>query len=52
MSIERTYCSGVIETPMMAGMRDDIKASLAAGVPFPKRLGHPGEILRSAMPCL
>ena len=27
---------------MMAGMRDDIKASLAAGVPFPKRLGHPG----------
>jgi hypothetical protein len=28
----------------MAGMRDDIKASLAAGVPFPKRLGHPGKI--------
>jgi len=38
-----TIAPGVIETPMMAGMRDDIKASLAAGVPFPKRLGHPEE---------
>ena len=37
--------SGVILTPMMAGMRDDIKESLAAGVPFPKRLGHPGKNL-------
>ena len=30
---------------MMAGMRDDIKASLAQGVPFPKRLGQAGKIL-------
>jgi len=38
-----TIAPGVILTPMMAGMRDDIKESLAAGVPFPKRLGHPEE---------
>lgn len=38
-----TIAPGVIETPMMAGMRDEIKATLAAGVPFPKRLGHPDE---------
>ena len=28
---------------MMAGMSEDVRASLAAGVPFPPRLGRPQE---------
>jgi NAD(P)-dependent dehydrogenase (short-subunit alcohol dehydrogenase family) len=34
---------GIFETPMMAGMTPEVRASLAAGVPFPPRLGKPGE---------
>ncbi|OHC17157.1 SDR family NAD(P)-dependent oxidoreductase [Stutzerimonas kunmingensis] len=38
-----TIAPGVFETPMMAGMTQEIRDSLAAGVPFPPRLGHPAE---------
>ncbi len=38
-----TIAPGIFETPMMAGMPDDVRASLAAGVPFPQRLGRPDE---------
>ena len=31
------------QTPMMAGMSEEVQASLANQVPFPKRLGHPEE---------
>jgi NAD(P)-dependent dehydrogenase (short-subunit alcohol dehydrogenase family) len=34
---------GVFETPMMAGMPDDVREGLAANVPFPRRLGRPPE---------
>ena len=34
---------GIMETPMMAGMPDAVRDSLAANVPFPKRLGRPAE---------
>ena len=34
---------GVFDTPMMAGVSDELRASLGAQVPFPKRLGHPSE---------
>jgi len=34
---------GIFETPMMAGMTPEVRASLAAGVPFPPRLGKPSE---------
>jgi NAD(P)-dependent dehydrogenase (short-subunit alcohol dehydrogenase family) len=37
---------GVVDTPMMAGMPDDVHAALAANVPFPKRLGRPDEFAR------
>jgi NAD(P)-dependent dehydrogenase (short-subunit alcohol dehydrogenase family) len=37
---------GVVDTPMMAGMPADVRAGLAAGVPFPKRLGRPEEYAR------
>ncbi|MBA1194916.1 SDR family NAD(P)-dependent oxidoreductase [Pseudomonas entomophila] len=38
-----TIAPGLFETPMMAGMPDEVRASLAAGVPFPQRLGQPRE---------
>lgn len=34
---------GIFDTPMMAGVSDEVRASLSAQVPFPKRLGHPAE---------
>ncbi|MDI3357761.1 SDR family NAD(P)-dependent oxidoreductase [Pseudomonas sp. UYIF39] len=38
-----TIAPGIFETPMMAGMAPEVRASLAAGVPFPPRLGKPSE---------
>lgn len=34
---------GIFATPMMAGLPEDVQASLARSVPFPSRLGDPGE---------
>ncbi|MDP3813692.1 3-hydroxyacyl-CoA dehydrogenase [Pseudomonas sp.] len=34
---------GIFETPMMAGMPQEVRDSLAANVPFPPRLGRPEE---------
>ncbi len=38
-----TIAPGIFETPMMAGMTEDVRASLSAAVPFPARLGKPEE---------
>jgi NAD(P)-dependent dehydrogenase (short-subunit alcohol dehydrogenase family) len=38
-----TIAPGIFETPMMAGMPPEVRESLAAGVPFPPRLGKPDE---------
>ena len=38
-----TIAPGIMLTPMMAGMKQEVQDSLAAQVPFPKRLGHPKE---------
>jgi NAD(P)-dependent dehydrogenase (short-subunit alcohol dehydrogenase family) len=34
---------GIFDTPMLAAMSDQVRASLGAQVPFPSRLGHPTE---------
>lgn len=34
---------GVIATPMMAGMPQEVSESLTSAVPFPKRMGEPSE---------
>jgi NAD(P)-dependent dehydrogenase (short-subunit alcohol dehydrogenase family) len=34
---------GIFDTPMLAAMPDQVRASLAAQVPFPSRLGRPEE---------
>ncbi|NLZ79598.1 MAG: 3-hydroxyacyl-CoA dehydrogenase [Gammaproteobacteria bacterium] len=38
-----TIAPGVFETPMMAGMTEEVRASLCADVPFPPRLGQASE---------
>lgn len=37
---------GIFETPMVAGFSPEIRASLEANVPFPRRLGRPQEFAR------
>lgn len=39
---------GVFETPMMSEIPDEAAQALAAAVPFPKRLGKPGEFAQLA----
>lgn len=34
---------GIFKTPMLAGLPDEVQASLGAQVPFPSRLGEPSE---------
>jgi NAD(P)-dependent dehydrogenase (short-subunit alcohol dehydrogenase family) len=34
---------GIFDTPMLAGMPEQVRASLGAQVPFPSRLGRPEE---------
>lgn len=38
-----TIAPGLVDTPMFAKIPDEARASLAANVPFPKRLAHPEE---------
>jgi NAD(P)-dependent dehydrogenase (short-subunit alcohol dehydrogenase family) len=39
---------GIFDTPMLAGMPDDVRTALGAMVPFPKRLGKPSEYAQLA----
>ena len=38
-----TIAPGIFDTPMLARLREDIRASLSATVPHPKRLGDPSD---------
>jgi NAD(P)-dependent dehydrogenase (short-subunit alcohol dehydrogenase family) len=38
-----TIAPGVFETPMMDGAKEEVRAGLAAAIPFPKRFGRPDE---------
>lgn len=38
-----TIAPGIFRTPMMAGLPEEVQASLGASVPFPARLGQPAE---------
>ncbi|EHK88989.1 SDR family NAD(P)-dependent oxidoreductase [Saccharomonospora azurea] len=44
-----TIAPGIIDTPMMAGITEEFRESLAASVPFPKRLGTPDEYAQLAL---
>lgn len=43
-----TIAPGIFETPMMAGFSDEVQQALGQSVPFPPRLGKPGEYARLA----
>lgn len=38
-----TIAPGIFETPLLAGMPEEVRASLGQQVPFPARLGQPSE---------
>jgi NAD(P)-dependent dehydrogenase (short-subunit alcohol dehydrogenase family) len=44
-----TIAPGIVDTPMLAGVSEEFRAGLAAGVPFPKRLGRPDEYAQLAV---
>ncbi len=44
-----TIAPGIVETPMLATVSDEFRAGLAAGVPFPQRLGRPEEYAKLAL---
>ena len=43
-----TILPGIFDTPLMQTAPDNVKAALAASVPFPKRLGNPAEYAQLA----
>lgn len=43
-----TILPGIFDTPLLQGAPDNVKAALAASVPFPKRLGRPEEYAQLA----
>ena len=43
-----TIAPGIIDTPMLAGVTDEYRKGLEAGVPFPSRLGQPSEYAQLA----
>jgi NAD(P)-dependent dehydrogenase (short-subunit alcohol dehydrogenase family) len=47
-----TILPGIFETPLMLGAPENVKAALAASVPFPKRLGRPEEYAALALEML
>ena len=44
-----TIAPGLFATPLMKELPEDVQASLAASIPFPKRLGHPEEFASLAV---
>jgi NAD(P)-dependent dehydrogenase (short-subunit alcohol dehydrogenase family) len=44
-----TIAPGIVETPMLATVSEEFRATLGAGVPFPQRLGRPEEYARLAL---
>jgi NAD(P)-dependent dehydrogenase (short-subunit alcohol dehydrogenase family) len=44
-----TIAPGLVKTPMVAGMPQEVQDSLAAAIPFPSRLVEPSEFARLVM---
>ena len=44
-----TIAPGIVDTPMLATVNEEFRASLAEGVPFPKRLAVPGDYAQLAV---
>jgi NAD(P)-dependent dehydrogenase (short-subunit alcohol dehydrogenase family) len=44
-----TILPGIFDTPLMKSAPDNVLQALAASIPFPKRLGDPGEYAQLAL---
>lgn len=44
-----TIAPGIVDTKLLGALDDDMRAALAAGVPFPKRLGQPDDFAALAV---
>ncbi len=44
-----TIAPGIVDTPMLATLSDEVRATLEASMPFPKRLGRPAEFAQLAV---
>jgi NAD(P)-dependent dehydrogenase (short-subunit alcohol dehydrogenase family) len=44
-----TIAPGLMATPMLFSMSDEVKVELAKNIPYPKRLGHPQEYAQLAI---
>jgi NAD(P)-dependent dehydrogenase (short-subunit alcohol dehydrogenase family) len=44
-----TIAPGLVDTPLLAGLPEDARAGLAAGIPFPKRLARPDDFAELAL---
>jgi NAD(P)-dependent dehydrogenase (short-subunit alcohol dehydrogenase family) len=44
-----TILPGIFDTPLLAGLPENVKTALSASVPFPKRLGRPYEFAALAV---
>lgn len=44
-----TIAPGIIDTPLLGQLPDTVRQALAAGVPFPHRLGVPGDYAKLAL---
>jgi NAD(P)-dependent dehydrogenase (short-subunit alcohol dehydrogenase family) len=44
-----TIAPGIVETPMLATVSEEFREGLAAGIPFPQRLGRPDEYAQLAL---
>ena len=41
-----TIAPGIMDTPLLGTLPDDVRTALAAGIPFPKRLGEPDDFAK------
>jgi NAD(P)-dependent dehydrogenase (short-subunit alcohol dehydrogenase family) len=44
-----TIAPGLVDTPLLAGLPEEARKALSAGIPFPKRLGRPADFAQLAL---
>jgi len=44
-----TIAPGLVDTPLLGSLPEEARTALAAGIPFPKRLGRPDDFARLAL---
>ncbi|SEO70886.1 SDR family NAD(P)-dependent oxidoreductase [Trujillonella endophytica] len=44
-----TIAPGLVDTPLLAGLPEEARTALAAGIPFPRRLGRPDDFAQLAL---